>query len=58
MAMWVTFVCHSFAFSFYHSLNSQDNLCETLNGREGVVTMLTQLEVHTGTAAQWEVHRF
>jgi len=37
--------------AFMAILNSRDNLRETLDGREGVVTMLTQLEAHTGTTA-------
>ncbi|KAI9448871.1 hypothetical protein BJY52DRAFT_1228105 [Lactarius psammicola] len=36
-------------------LNSRDNLRETLDGPEGVVTTLTQLEVRTGTTVPWGV---
>ncbi|KAH9053232.1 hypothetical protein EDB87DRAFT_276284 [Lactarius vividus] len=38
--------------AFMSILNSRDNLRETLNGPEGVVTF-TQLNVHTGTTVQW-----
>ena len=37
--------------TFYPSLNSRDSLRQTLDGKGGVVTLLTQLETRTGTTA-------
>ncbi|KAH9053229.1 hypothetical protein EDB87DRAFT_1711122 [Lactarius vividus] len=39
--------------AFMAILNSRDNLRETLNGPEGVVSTLTQLKAHTGTTVPW-----
>ncbi|KAI9453080.1 hypothetical protein BJY52DRAFT_1225780 [Lactarius psammicola] len=39
--------------AFMSILNSRDNLRETLEGPGGIVSTLTQLNVHAGTAVPW-----
>jgi len=51
--LYIVLVRSSGSLTFYYSLNSRDNLRETLDGPDCVVATLTQLKARTGTLVPW-----